>query len=146
MILCLVPYEKLVFKFDSAEEAFRFSYPSNKILAKEIGDDYGVFFYDEENKMICLTYFVKKNGKWEFKKDGFNFGLKTIKKNNYIIRTLKLSKKGNTLIWVDGFNIHNITDSLGSKFQHFGTLQEYTVVKKLPKDYYLIINDEKIEI
>ena len=149
---------KLICKFDTAESAFRFNH-SEEIIDIVDGEDSCMVIYKENKSTIGIYYLYKSDANYKIPN---SFSFKTVKS----IRNANIGFSVDRVIGTDDYYIHGLTllsesnlyilNNKNDSFGKFITVSNINNVKKFfvydcidnyeTDDYYLIINDEKINI
>lgn len=167
-------YSKL-FKYDSVDSAYHFSYPKGKIIYKKTYKNlvfaYGTEFYESEKSFSSPTIFalyIKKDNKWKIQHIGDIENSLCIndKKNKKVYTIYKLpteDKKTTGIFITNDFSALSlsseteITDSYNVKYEHIEGLENYfktkdrhvyfgVVTKKIPDNFYIEINGVKYDL
>lgn len=154
-ILCQIPFEEKILKFNKVEHAFRYRFFNKRIERIIEKDDYCFVIYKNNNNSFSYTYFLKENGKWRL--DNLNYPSVEFEfKMLCSLTIVRIPETENVLLIVRYTNETKekieVTDVLGSKFENI--TQEnmpefkryYTVIENNLDDYYLIINGESIYV
>lgn len=144
-------------EFETLEKAINYSYGKKEIVS--IIDSKNCMFvkYKEDDDEIICTDFIKDNGKVKFKSAIHRANGRIIKSGDIYIIVQK-TKMGDTYIEVenmfdDGKERIEISDSLNSEFHrviepYYSEYRSkyYTVLDELPYNYYVVIDNERINI
>lgn len=150
-----IKIDRIIMRFDTYEEAFRYEYPDSEIVKQYVGDYYYFAFYKSSGD-YGMTSYIRKNDGWKLD-DFFEHSEWTIKNyNGYTVFTNTLTDKEYIMVCVVYPEViskdSNVKDSLNSmfeqlKFKNSGTwensLECALINQKLDKNYYISINDEK---
>lgn len=154
LIICIILVftikpEKLFLKFNSIESAFKYSFPTKKILFTESDEDYGFAIY-QNDKEKDIIYFEKNDNKWKFS-IGTKYKYKYIGSTIITVKNIKNTK--NYFIYVDYKNTDKksieVYDSMGNKYIECKVDNKYNYyyfVKDKPDNYYIMLDNKKVNI
>lgn len=154
LIICIILVftikpEKLFLKFNSIESAFKYSFPTKKILFTESDEDYGFAIY-QNDKEKDIIYFKKNNNKWKFS-IGTKYKYKHIGSTIITVKNIKNTK--NYFIYVDYKNTDRksieVYDSMENKYIECKVDNKYNYyyfIKDKPDDYYIMLDNKKVNI
>jgi hypothetical protein len=140
--------EKLFLKFKSIEAAFKYSFPSEKIMFFTEQNNYG-FVISQNNNSKDIIIYNKKNEKWGY--------VSPIKRNyvvehpKYTVLFEKIKDSNDYFIFIDTHNENflSVSDSLEKNYNDFldknGYIY-YSFVKNKPDNYSISVNGENIYI
>lgn len=150
------PFENKFMSFDTLEKSFNYSY-NGKITNVIEGEDYAFVVFNNIKGVSEQTHFIKENGKWKIHSPAqSNVNIKLGPSETTIITDVITEK--NVMLLSVGYSSTSegstlISDSINSKFEltektpllNDVVYYEYTtVIKNIPEDYYLTINEEKV--
>lgn len=154
LIICIILVftikpEKLFLKFNSIESAFKYSFPTKKILFTESDEDYGFAIY-QNDKEKDIIYFEKNNNKWKFS-IGTKYKYKYIGSTIITVKNIKNTK--NYFIYVDYKNTDiksiEVYDSMDNKYIECKVDNKYNYyyfIKDKPDNYYIMLDNKKVNI
>jgi len=154
LIICIILVftikpEKLFLKFNSIESAFKYSFPTKKILFTESDEDYGFAIY-QNDKEKDIIYFEKNDNKWKFS-IGTKYKYKYIGSTIITVKNIKNTK--NYFIYVDYKNTDRksieVYDSMDNKYIECKVDNKYNYyyfIKDKPDNYYIMLDNKKVNI
>lgn len=149
LIICIILVfaikpEKLFLKFKSIESAFKYSFPTKKILFTELDEDYGFAIY-QNNKAKDIIYFEKNDNKFKFSSIVTMYKYKYIGSTIITVKNIKNTK--NYFIYVDYKNTDRksieVYDSMDNKYIECKVDNKYNYyyfIKDKPDNYYIMID------
>lgn len=145
--LIYIPYEKDTLKFSSLSDCIDY-YERTTVGKVKISDNKYITVQRGRHSKYNSSYFYKDNNYWKY-----GGGLERTEFDNINIYTIRTNDNSLILfIYTENKNI-DIKDNIESEFKmekYYGINKEiiyiYKEIKKIKDKYYLIINNEKIEL
>lgn len=158
IIMPFVPFERWIFRFNTAEEALKFDYTQRveKVISTLEHDDFAYITYVNKSGTLQGRYVEKDNRGWisPIKKMILSNGLKLT--SEYRIRSYPENNK-NLIIISDGSKekerlVQNVSDSIGTEFiensyEYDGVYHKnwMGIIDKYPEDYKIYLDEEVVE-
>lgn len=150
ILVFIIKPEKLFLKFNSIESAFKYSFPTKKILFTESDEDYGFAIY-QNDKEKDIIYFEKNDNKFKFSSIVTMYKCKYIGSTIITVKNIKNTK--NYFIYVDYKNTDRksieVYDSMGNKYIECKVDNKYNYyyfVKDKPDNYYIMIDNRIVYV
>lgn len=153
------PIEQRWVKFDTIEQAFKYSYPEDEIVKIIEKDNYAIVIYDFDNRGRTVTFFKKVDNKW-LVTNGSNSKQKLYYTQQYGIITDRSTDGKTKFIAISFSNITgankeiSISDNYNTKFIYVETMEKsgdmmyeyYGIIENIKDDYYLTINGNTVSL
>ncbi len=153
--IILEPFEVRVLRFSSPKNAYLFFKPFSTVRANFSFDKKNyVYIYDPVKYGLSTMFFEKRNGYWYYGTNARSKNFYTEKGSDKIYIEQRKTKSGKFLVliyYVKDSIEHKIQDILNTNFEmgevkYPHIIYYYAVLDKVPNDYDIYIDDEKVKI